>query len=373
MVLGFAFGDEGKGTAVQWLCKKATKYGRTPLVVRFSGGAQAAHTIVQNDKVHICSTYGGGVLLGTPTALFKDVFFDPICAYNEYKLLTDFNPKLYIDERCRVVTPYDVAAGRVDKKVVADGTCGKGIYQTFKRHNDTGARFPFGNWGGLDNYLNEVANYYGFKRDLEAEFLFANSYKSFPHDGLSKSQFANVGEVVFEGSQGLLLDMERGFWPNVTPSNTGLENILEYSDVGECLDVYLVTRTYLTRHGNGYFPDWYLPYKLNEKFETNVKNEYQGEFKVGALNFDLLFDSVKRHCLDNMAKRHNIKFHLLVTHGDVSIQNGYIAYILGGQPNTRKVKDVNDIKNLFVESFKRLPNFDFYTIYVSFGKEGVFI
>ena len=43
VVLGLAFGDEGKGVTTQWLCMQALKYGRKPIVIRFNGGAQAAH------------------------------------------------------------------------------------------------------------------------------------------------------------------------------------------------------------------------------------------------------------------------------------------------------------------------------------------
>ena len=83
IVLGSLFGDEGKGNVVQWLCMNSYK----PLVIRFSGGPQAGHRVVYKGKSHVCSSWGSGVLLGVPTCLYKEVFIDPICIYNEYKVL----------------------------------------------------------------------------------------------------------------------------------------------------------------------------------------------------------------------------------------------------------------------------------------------
>ena len=140
IVLGLAFGDEGKGATTQWLCRHALKYDRSPIVVRFNGGAQAAHTICLNGEEHICSTYGSGVLLEVPTFLSKNFYFDPICAWNEHKTLSDKKAVLLVHPDCRVVTPYDVIAGINNIKVIKDGSCGKGIFQTFNRYNN--ANFP---------------------------------------------------------------------------------------------------------------------------------------------------------------------------------------------------------------------------------------
>lgn len=75
--------------------------------------------------------------------------------------------------------------------------------------------------------------------------------------------------LIFEGSQGLLLDMDCGFYPNVTPSRVGLNGI--ESQYLKDAEVYLVTRTYTTRHGNGYEPKYKLDIDLSGKHETNIK------------------------------------------------------------------------------------------------------
>ena len=92
IVLGMTFGDEGKGVTTQWLCQQSLRQGRNPIVVRFNGGAQAAHTVCLDDKEHICSTYGSGVLLGVPTFLSKDFYFFLAGGSHSYKEqnVTDF-------------------------------------------------------------------------------------------------------------------------------------------------------------------------------------------------------------------------------------------------------------------------------------------
>lgn len=136
IVLGYTFGDEGKGVIVQWLCKKAIEEGKRPIVVRFSGGPQAAHTINHNGIEHICSSFGSGVLLGVPTMLYDNTYIDPISLVKEYDSLVSkgIEPKIMMSAFNRIITPHDILAGRENTKVLTDGTCGKGLYPTFKRY-----------------------------------------------------------------------------------------------------------------------------------------------------------------------------------------------------------------------------------------------
>lgn len=312
IVLGHAFGDEGKGVTVQWLCKQAIERGKRPLVIRFSGGPQAAHTIVNNGVEHICSSFGSGVLLGVPTYLCRDVFIDPICLVNELRKLKAKGayPKIYGTMRY-IITPYDVIAGRKDAKVIADGTCGKGIYPTFKRYQSAGC---YSNYG--PHNLAMAAAYHKLDRIKDYDRMFNDALSEIMEIADDEAKFNDFDVYIFEGSQGLLLDMERGFYPNVTPSKVGLNGIPEgYLRDAE---LYLVTRSYTTRHGNGYEPQFhkYLP-DLDDKHETNVDNEYQGAFKTGLLDVSLLNTAYSRHCIDNYVKMYNMKQSLVVTHIDV--------------------------------------------------------
>ena len=127
--------------------------------------------------------------------------------------------------------------------------------------------------------------------------------------------------LIFEGSQGLLLDMDCGFYPNVTPSRVGLNGI--ESQYLKDAEIYLVTRTYTTRHGNGYEPKYKLNIDLSGKHETNVNNEYQGEFKVGALETTTMNRATERNRIDNYVSQFDCRLNLVVTHMDVVVDRWF--------------------------------------------------
>lgn len=317
IVLGHTFGDEGKGVTVQWLCKKAIEEGKKPLVVRFSGGPQAAHTIFNGGTEHICSSFGSGVLLGVPTMYTEEVYMDPICLMNEFRTLQckGVSPKLFRGVH-RIITPYDVLAGRNNSKVISDGTCGKGIYPTFER-------YKHGQWTRVSFSLDKpeyilkcASNYHKIERIPEYDDMFKKACLEILTEVYSdKPSMKDYNVLIFEGTQGLLLDMDCGLYPNVTPSRVGLNGLR--SSVLKDAEVYLVTRTYTTRHGNGYEPKIPCPFDLSNKYETNVTNEFQGNFKTGALEVGLLNRAYERHCIDNYVRKYNMSLNLVITHMDV--------------------------------------------------------
>ena len=368
IVLGAAFGDEGKGVTVQYLCKKAIDEGKKPLVIRFSGGPQAAHTINYNGIEHICSTYGSGVLLGVPTLIWNTAYFDPISAKNEYEVLKtkmDEVPPLYVMSKTPVITPYEVYCGRHDAKVIKDGTCGRGIYPTFKREKE-GFQVHVDNFYNNSTIVNSLESYYYPDNENPDEYspegllylkmlgdicLGDYDFFSVTGGGLLLSMF---DVLIFEGSQGLLLDMDRGFYPNVTPSKVGLNAFADNKELEKALynaEVYFVTRTYLTRHGNGYEPcKMRFNLDLSNKHETNVQNEFQGNFKTGLINFDLLNEAFSRHCIDNYWKLYNLSLNIVVTHWDLLDNLDEFHYI-----NGKCEKITENIQENVSELFKYFP------------------
>jgi adenylosuccinate synthase len=122
--------------------------------------------------------------------------------------------------------------------------------------------------------------------------------------------------VVFEGAQGLLLDQDRGAFPYVTRSHTGIRNALDVAaEAGiAALDVTYVTRAYLTRHGAGPLANE-LPGKPYAGIEdaTNVPNEFQGTLRFAHLDLDQLERTVRADVAD--ALRHpgiDVTLHLAV-------------------------------------------------------------
>ena len=103
----------------------------------------------------------------------------------------------------------------------------------------------------------------------------------------------NYENVIFEGAQGLILSEDHRYYPYVTRSQTGLTNIVQilypFADKIEYIDVNYITRTYVTRHGDGPLPDeiHHMPYK-RVKDTTNVNNPFQGHLRYAYLNLKTL-------------------------------------------------------------------------------------
>lgn len=331
IVLGTLWGDEGKGNTVQWLCRKALEEGKKPCVVRFSGGPQAGHTVVHNGITHVCSSFGSGVLLGVPTLYIgRNAFIDPLCIENEREALAKkgiLNPELYVARYVGLITPYDVADQQTWAKDNPNMTCGKGIMSAKLRgpigiqwFGAEACRAPFVDYlntvGAL--YLHENKEYDVLETVIE-DWIEAAKKLSYLYNSKSIEDF---DVVIFEGTQGLLLDPECGFYPYTTSTKVGLNAIPEkYLKDAE---VYLVTRTYLTRHGemSPFDRKFIIGRKRNldipeDKLETNTFNKFQGEFRVAPMDCLPVEMAVYRHHLDNYQKRYRMKFNLAVTHMDI--------------------------------------------------------
>lgn len=333
IVLGTLWGDEGKGNTVQWLCRKALEEGKRPCVVRFSGGPQAGHTVVHNGITHVCSSFGSGVLLGVPT-YYAGGLLDPLCLKNERKVLKDkgVEARIYAMDNIPLITPYDVYDQQQWAKGHPNHTCGKGVYSAVLRmeamDNDNEGNPPLTfsdccsvKW--LDSMLVEVMDHYRFPK-IDTEIL--KEWRKAALEMGESDEYMNLHRdfdvLIFEGTQGLLLDPECGFYPFCTSTKVGLNAIPE--EYLKDAEVYLVTRTYLTRHGemSPFDRKFIIGRKRNldipeDKLETNAFNEFQGEFRVAPMDCLPVEMAVYRHHLDNYQKRYRMKFNLAVTHMDI--------------------------------------------------------
>ena len=329
-IVGLQFGDEGKGNFVQYLCKKAIERNERTLVVRYCSGPQASHTVVNGDITHVCASFGSGVLLGIPTYIYNgtETLIDPIALKAEYEVLIDkgIKPIFYIDPMCKVITPYDVIANRKNEDSLANGTCGCGVWETINRYNQI-----FNCLAGYlltvdtDFILDRVRNFYDFDScSLDEAFREAVEFiKPF----IRKLDIEQYDTVIMESSQGLLLDGIRGLKPYITPCeifphkdyNLNLFPDVTFNEV----QVYLVTRTYTTRHGAGYTPRLIDGLIDTDCFEANKDNEFQGDFKVGLLDIDLINKGIERHCLSN----YEVPFNLVVTHCDCLLTESYLRVL----------------------------------------------
>jgi adenylosuccinate synthase len=131
-VAGLGFGDEGKGSIVDALTRKH----QADLVVRFSGGAQAAHHVVTDDgREHCFAQFGSGTLAGASTHLSRFMLIDPLALVKEAEHLKQIGvvdpfERLTIDPRAPIITPYHRAMNRLrelSRGRQRHGSCGVGI------------------------------------------------------------------------------------------------------------------------------------------------------------------------------------------------------------------------------------------------------
>lgn len=320
IVLGSGFGDEGKGLAVDFLSRQFTN----PLVIRFNGGHQAGHTVATPEgQRHVFSNFGAGTLAGAPTYWSNYCTFSPVAVLSEYNSLKTSdvkNIKLYVDNLCHVVTPYDVWANRQhEDSDDKHGSCGVGFGTTIARNTLTPYRlyardllFPY----VVKEKLKQIRNYYfkgldtmPFNADFEdtkfLETVLPNLRKLVDEKVITMIaeeklfQHYFFESYIFEGAQGILLDMDHGFFPHVTRSNTTSKNALKIIrrnklDIDVTPEIYYMTRCYQTRHGLGPMSNEGTEVNLkNNELETNITNKYQGEFKKGILDLDLLQYALK--------------------------------------------------------------------------------
>ncbi len=312
IVIGLGFGDEGKGITTDFLAA------RNPdaLVIRFSGGQQAAHTVMIGDRKHVHSSFCSGALRGLPSYFTEHCTIHPVFMYNEWKELKakNGNTELHIHPLAKVTTPFDVLHNRRDVRNTEHGTCGKGVGATMKRQEspyrlfaaDLIAPRPM-----LIEKLKGIALYYGLSEDEEIQqalddFFHAIDEIEWNIEGYDYLE--SFDHLIFEGSQGILLDMDHGVFPNVTYAHTTSKNAREVcSQLGiDHIEMFYVTRNYGTRHGNGWMSnERELPLRNNEE-ETCTFNDYQGAFRTGDLDYQLLDYALKVDEGYGIAQRKNL-------------------------------------------------------------------
>lgn len=322
LVAGLAYGDEGKGATVDYLVRKH----QAGLVVRYNGGAQAAHNVITSDnKQHTFSQFGSGTFAGAKTHLSRFVIIEPISMMKEAEHLTELGcgnvwDKLTIEEEALVATPFQAAANRLIENFRnrnAHGSCGMGIGQTRGDHFKYGDKVLFAKDLKSDRlhkkllFLREVALNTVYEAtgvhlyasdgkdaqtllDLNAVSWCMEQYEKW-HGNVVNKNIANMfiaistRDVVFEGAQGLLLDEKYGSAPHNTWTDITFNNAYELlADAGWNDDIKKigVIRSYYTRHGAGPFPTEDETYNYPELH--NSSTSFQGRFRQGALDFKQL-------------------------------------------------------------------------------------
>ncbi len=275
VVIGCQWGDEGKGKVVDWLTDHA--HG----VVRFQGGHNAGHTLVIGGRKTILRLIPSGILRDYVACYIGNgVVLSPAALLSEIDELegagVDVKSRLRISEACPLILPYHVAidqAREAAKGAGKIGTTGRGIGPAYEdkvarraiRLQDLLHRERFAaKLGEVLDYHNFVLkNYFhapmvDFHQTLDATLALAARIKPMVADVPSLLYEAHKAgkNLLFEGAQGTLLDVDHGTYPYVTSSNCVAGAACAGAGIGPHLLHYVlgITKAYTTRVGSGPFP-----------------------------------------------------------------------------------------------------------------------
>lgn len=324
VVVGLGFGDESKGATVDHLC--ATR--DVGAVVRFNGGAQAAHNVIADGVHRTARLFGSGSLSGTPTFLAAPALVDPVILAHEAAELADLGVAdpfslLTVDPDALVTTAIHQVANRTREDLRGEGrhgSTGLGIGETTWFDLACRARLragqAIGNVTALADAperalrvrdLADVARVRARLVDLERFYypLIAQGRHDVPSLAAMAQELVDVGRqlriepatsylaragergiIVAEGAQGVLLDETYGFHPFTTWSTTrpdGARAVLGAAGLAEPY-VLGLTRSYTTRHGAGPLPSEDPSLRAALPEPHNGVGEYQGAWRTGHLD-----------------------------------------------------------------------------------------
>jgi len=328
VILGSQWGDEGKGKIVDLLTDKAS------LVARFQGGHNAGHTLVIDGKKTALHLVPSGILREHVTCVIGNgVVVAPDALLKEIGMLeergVEVRDRLKVSGSCPLILPYHIAldnareAQRGNAKI---GTTGRGIGPAYE---DKVARrgLRIGDMANMERFaekLKEVIEYHNFSLtqyykaeavDFDQTLALATQWAEallpmkadvtkILHDAREAGE-----NILFEGAQGSLLDIDHGTYPFVTSSNTTAGGTATGTGFGPLyLDYVLgITKAYTTRVGSGPFPTelkckigQYLGEKGHEFGTTTGRERRCGWFDAVALRQAVRINSISGICLTKL-------------------------------------------------------------------------
>ena len=279
-VVGTQWGDEGKGKIVDWLSERAD------VVARFQGGHNAGHTIVLNKKVYKLSLLPSGIIRKKISIIGNGVVIDPWALINEINKIESQGLKitsklLKISNKASLILPYHQELDLLRENAKGNnkiGTTGRGIGPAYE--DKVGRRAirvcDLFNKNSREKQLKAAITHHNIilrglnKKTIRKTSINRMLDKIAP---ILKPFVTNTMELIissnnknknilFEGAQGSMLDIDHGTYPFVTSSNTVSSQSATGSGIGPSLinNVLGITKAYTTRVGNGPFPS-----ELNNK------------------------------------------------------------------------------------------------------------
>ncbi|QEG39639.1 adenylosuccinate synthetase [Roseimaritima ulvae] len=329
ITVGLGFGDEGKGATVDFLTRRY----RAAVVVRYCGGPQAGHNVQLPDgRRHTFSQFGAGTLAGARTYLGPRMILNPATLVPEADHLRslgvdDPQSMLSVHPDCLVSTTYHVMMNRlreVARGADKHGSCGLGVGETRQYWLQYGLDAPVA--ADLhdpqtllhkltllqDRLLLEVqtlprldpiwlATLQNTSPQQEAELLM-DCMQGVGYDW----QMPTADTIIFEGSQGVLLDEYHGFHPFTTWSTVTARHafeLIEASGIDRVTTLGL-TRAYTTRHGAGPFPTACPAMTARQTDPGNPRNDWQDGMRFGPLDLVLLRYAARTTQPDGLVVNH---------------------------------------------------------------------
>ncbi len=328
VVIGTQWGDEGKGKIVDWLTDRAQG------VVRFQGGHNAGHTLVVNGKKTVLHLIPSGILRDNVTCYIGNgVVLSPEALLEEIDMLAkagvEVAGRLKISEATPLILPHHVAldkAREIAKGAGKIGTTGRGIGPAYEdkvarraiRVQDLFHRERFAAKLGevLDHHNFMLKNYFkaeivDFNKTLDDAMRMAERIKPLVADVPRALYEANKNgdNLLFEGAQGTLLDIDHGTYPFVTSSNCTAGGASTGTGMGPSSMHYVlgITKAYTTRVGSGPFPTElfddvgrYLGEKGHEFGATTGRARRCGWFDAAALKRSIQINGISGLCVTKL-------------------------------------------------------------------------
>ncbi len=328
VVLGTQWGDEGKGKIVDLLTDQAS------VAVRFQGGHNAGHTLVINGEKTVLHLLPSGILrenvtcvIGNGVVLSLEALVKEITSLEEKSVFV--RDRLRISGACPLILPSHIAldqARELQKGEGKIGTTGRGIGPAYEDKvgrrgirlaetlNEERFAAKLKELTAYHNFMLE--NYYGvdtvdFESTLASQLELARNLRPLIDDTIEllHSRRKDGADILFEGAQGSLLDIDHGTYPFVTSSNTTAGGTATGSGYGPLyLDYVLgITKAYTTRVGSGPFPTElfdevgaHLASVGHEKGATTGRDRRCGWFDAAAVRFAVRVNSVSGICLTKL-------------------------------------------------------------------------
>ena len=378
-VIGAQWGDEGKGKIVDWLSNQAD------IVLRFQGGNNAGHTIVVNKKKIALSLIPSGIIRkNTVSIIGNGVVVNPVALLDEIDKLKKFglkiSPKnLVLSENATIIFSFHRNIDKIRENRKGPnkiGTTGRGIGPAYE--DKVGRRaIRFGdlkNQKFLEEKVRNILDYHniilsGLKSKLLTFDEIISEINTFKNKIfkyvqrtspiLNKAR-AEGKKILFEGAQGILLDIDHGTYPFVTSSNTLPSSASSGSGVSikQIGFILGIVKAYTTRVGSGPFPSE-LKCDIGKKLGT-IGNEFGTvtgrERRCGWFDAVIVKHSIEVSGMDGIALT---KLDVLDTFDQIKICTGYklngkkIDYFPHSESEQKKIEPLYEIHEGWVESTQR--------------------